>query len=351
MRRAYEHKVRRARPCLHGQALGSHRAQGAQLALALGCDLRHHGRIGITGTHAGKRGGLAQHVDRIDLANRREHLDNLGRRDHVTQACAGGAKRLGQRMQNHQVGMLGDKALRRGGRAKRIVGKLNVGLVDHDHAGTRIAQGRDKVERRHVARGIVGRGHDRQAALGRRRKHGRLVELKARRVAPHVTHLGLAQRRKERVLAKARRAVEQGPPRAAKRQQVVIEQLVTAVAHADVLARHAMPDSQLIAQVVGHGIGIAVERRGSQGRINRLAHASRYGIGVLVGRKIDARGRKVGIVGLDTGQVGLDELLHARRKFGHIRPPRRPRQRHRPQPPPGPRPRRPSRSYRPAKQP
>ena len=40
MRRAYEHKVSRARPCLHGQALGSHRAQGAQLALALGCDLR-----------------------------------------------------------------------------------------------------------------------------------------------------------------------------------------------------------------------------------------------------------------------------------------------------------------------
>lgn len=69
-------------------------------------------------------------------------------------------------MQNHQVGMLGDKPLRRGGRAKRIVGKLNVGLVDHDHAGARIAQGRDKVERRHITRGIVGRGHDCQVALG-----------------------------------------------------------------------------------------------------------------------------------------------------------------------------------------
>ncbi len=55
--------------------------------------------------------------------------------------------------------MLGDKPLRRGGRAKRIVGKLNVGLVDHYHAGTRIAQRRDKVERRHVTRGVFWRGH------------------------------------------------------------------------------------------------------------------------------------------------------------------------------------------------
>ena len=125
--------------------------------------------------------------------------------------------------------MLGDKPLRRGSRAKRIVRKLNVGLVDHDHAGARIAQGRDKVERRHIARGVIGRGHDRQIALGSRRKHRRMVELKGHRVAPHVAHLGLAQRGKERVLAKARRAVEQGPPRAAKRQQVVIEQLIAAV--------------------------------------------------------------------------------------------------------------------------
>ena len=255
-------------------------------------------------------------------------------------------------MQNHQVGMLGDKALRRGGRAKRIVGKLNVGLVDHDHAGARIAQGSDKVERRHIARGIVGRGHDRKVAPGCGREHSCLVELKGRRIAPHVAHLGLTERRKERVLAKARRAVEQGPPRAAKRQQVVIEQLVAAVSHADVLARHAMPDSQLVAQVVRHGIGIAVERCGSQGRIDRLAHAGGHGIGVLVGRKIDARGRKVGIVGLNTGQVRLDELLHAGRQLGHIRPPRRSCQRHpRLQPPSGPRPRQPSPRRRPARQP
>ena len=114
--------------------------------------------------------------------------------------------------------MLGDKSLRRGGRAKRLIGKLNVGLVDHDHAGTRIAQGRDKVKRSNITRGIVGRGHDRQVALGCRRKHSSLVELKGRRIAPHVAHLGLTERRKERILAKARRAVEQGPSRAAKRQ-------------------------------------------------------------------------------------------------------------------------------------
>ena len=136
--------------------------------------------------------------------------------------------------------MLGDKPLRRGGRAKRIVGKLHVGLVDHHHAGAGIAQGRDKVERRHVARRIVGRGHNRQVALGCGREHSRLVELKSCRVAPHVAHLGLTERRKERVLAKARRAVKQGPPRAAKRQQVVIEQLVAAVAHADILARQRL---------------------------------------------------------------------------------------------------------------
>ena len=241
--------------------------------------------------------------------------------------------------------MLGDKSLRRSCRAKRIVGKLNVGLVDHHHAGTGVAQRRDKVERSHVARGIVGRGHDGQIALGRRGEHGCLVELKARRVAPHVAHLGLAERRKEGVLAKARRAVEQGPPRTAKRQQVVIEQFIAAVAHADVLARHAMPGGQLVAQVVGHGIGIAVERRSGERRIDRLAHTCRHGIGVLVGRKVDARGRKVGIVGLNTSQVRLDELLHAGRQLGHLRPPRRP------QPPPGPRPRQPSRSYRPARQP
>ena len=311
MRRAHKHKVRRTRPCLHRQARGTHRVQGSQLAVALVRNQRHHGRIRIAGTYAGKCRRLAQHVDRVDLANRREHLDNLGRCDHITQTRAGGAKRLGQRVQNHQVGMLGDKSLRRGCRAKRIIGKLNVGLVDHNHAGADVAQRRDKVERSHVARGIVGRGHNGQVALGRRRKHGGLVELKARRVAPHVAYLGLAERRKEGVLAKARRAVEQGPPRAAKRQQVVIEQLVAAVAHADVLARHAMPGSELVAQVVGHGIGIAVERRGSQGRIDRLAHAGRHGIGVLVGRKVDARGRKVGIVGLNTSQVRLDELLHA----------------------------------------
>ena len=208
--------------------------------------------------------------------------------------------------------MLGDKSLCRRGRAKRIVGKLNIGLVDHNHAGAGFAQRRDKVERSHVARGIVGRGHDGQVALRRRGKHGSLVELKARRVAPHVAHLGLAQRRKEGVLAKARRAVEQGPPRAAKRQQVVIEQLIAAVAHADVLARHAMPGGKLVTQVVGHGIGIAVERRSGECHIDRLAHAGRHGIGFLVGRKVDARGRKVGIIGLNTGQVRLDELLHAR---------------------------------------
>ena len=248
--------------------------------------------------------------------------------------------------------MLGDKSLCRRGRAKRIVGELNVGLVNHNHAGAGVAQRRDKVERSHVTRGIVGRGHDGQVALRRRGKHGGLVELKARRVAPHVAHLGLAQRRKEGILAKARRAVEQGPSHAAKRQQIVIEQLVAAVAHADVLARHAMPGSKLVAQVVGHGVGIAVERRGSQGRIDCLAHAGRHGIGVLVGRKVDARGRKVGIIGLNAGQVGLDELLHARREFGHIRPPHRSHRRHpRPQSPSGPRPRQPSPRRRPARQP
>ncbi len=178
MRRAHEHKVRRARPRLHGQTLGSHCVQGTQFALPLGCNLCHHGCVRIASTYAGKRGGLAQHVNRIDLANRREHVDDLGRRNHIAQTRAGGAKRLGQRMQNHQVGILGDKPLRRGSRAKRIIGKLNVGLVDHDHAGARIAQGRDKVERRHIARGVIGRGHDRQIALGRRRKHRRLVERK-----------------------------------------------------------------------------------------------------------------------------------------------------------------------------
>ncbi len=106
-------------------------------------------------------------------------------------------------MQNHQVGMLGDKPLRRSSRAKRIVGKLNVGLVDHDHAGARIAQRRDKVERCHVTRGVIGRGHDCQVALGRRRKHGCLVELKGPRVAPHIAHLGLTKRRKERILTKS----------------------------------------------------------------------------------------------------------------------------------------------------
>ena len=50
-RRTHEHKVRRARPCLHGQALGSHRAQGAQLARALGFDLRHHRCIPVSYTH------------------------------------------------------------------------------------------------------------------------------------------------------------------------------------------------------------------------------------------------------------------------------------------------------------
>ena len=116
--------------------------------------------------------------------------------------------------------------------------------------GHRIAQRRDKVERCHVTRGLLGEVTIARLHSGAAASTAAWSSSKVAGVAPHVAHLGLAERRKERVLAKARRAVEQGPPRTAKRQQVVIEQLVTAVTHADILARHAMPRRQ--ARRAGH---------------------------------------------------------------------------------------------------
>ena len=126
-------------------------------------------------------------------------------------------------MQDNEVGILLDKSLGRGLGTKGGVGKLDIRLVDHDHAGTSLAELGDKIERREVTRGIVGRSHDSQVARRGRLEHRRAIELKG----------------------------------------------------------------------LGHGIG------------------------VLVCRKVDARGRKVRIIRLDARQIRLHELLHLLGKLCH----------------------------------
>ena len=67
-------------------------------------------------------------------------------------------------MQDNEVGILLDKSLGRGLGTKRGIGKLDIRLVDHDHTGTCLAKLADKIERSHISRGIVGRGHDSKIA-------------------------------------------------------------------------------------------------------------------------------------------------------------------------------------------
>ncbi len=119
--------------------------------------------------------------------------------------------------------MLGDKPLRRGGRAKRIVGKLNVGLVDHDHAGARIAQGRDKVSGATSPVGLLGEVTMARLHSGAAASTAAWSSLKVAG-SRHTSRTSVWHRDAKKAYSlKHRRAVEQGPPRAAKRQQVVIE--------------------------------------------------------------------------------------------------------------------------------
>ena len=198
-------------------------------------------------------------------------------------------------MQHHEVVAFRKQLLARGSG----VGEFAIGLVDHNEARTRGAHLTHEFNRSQIARWIVRRGHDCDIAFQRRLKHRRLVELERFRITPHIEHLGLRKRCEKRVFRKAWRTVEQRAAHAAKSEQEVIKQLVTAVAHARPRWIDAVPRGDFRTQLVRHGVGVAIKRRSRERGIDGRARRSRHGIRVLVRRKVHAARREIRVVGLD----------------------------------------------------
>ena len=198
-------------------------------------------------------------------------------------------------MQHDQVVAL----LQQHGSRRALVGEFAIRLVDHHKARACSAHLPREVQRHHIARRVVGRCKNHQVSMGS--GSNQLVALQAigALVAPHAFDLRLRQRGEERVFAEIRRTGQKRATRATERKQEVVQQFITAIAHADGLARHSMPCGQLVAKIVRQRIRISVERRSGQCGVHRRAHAFGQRTGILVRGKVDVRWREVGIVRLN----------------------------------------------------
>ena len=107
--------------------------QALDHACTLAANRVHHGCELIARTNRGQSRSLRKHVHRIDLANRGESIDYVGRGNHIPNARACHAERLGKRMQYHEVVAFRKQLLARGS----VIGELAIGLVDHHKTRTR----------------------------------------------------------------------------------------------------------------------------------------------------------------------------------------------------------------------
>ena len=120
-------------PAPHGafrRARGCQLLQAGEQAGALEANLLDHRRERVPRPDGRQSGRLRQHVHRVNLADGAEHLDHVGSGHHVPAADAGGAERLRQGVQHHQVVAL----LEQRGAACARIGELAVRLVDHHEA-------------------------------------------------------------------------------------------------------------------------------------------------------------------------------------------------------------------------
>ena len=291
---ARQHEVGGAGPHAHAVDARESRRE----ALALRDDVGHACRELVATLDRHARHGLRQDVLRVDLAHRGQDAYDRGVGREVAAAQARQAKRLGQGAQHHQARVVGDPPHK----ARVLAGKLDVRLVHQHHRVGLVEHAAHDARVQKVAGGVVWRGQDDQRGTLGSLDQRLGVDGEGLGVAPHGPGGRLAHRGEVRVLREVRRAGDQRAIGPAEGKQQVEQQLVATVTNTQVVARDAVSPGEKVAQVVCHGVGVAVERGPRHG----LAHGARERlgrlVGVLVGGQVHAAGREGRVVRLEAAQ-------------------------------------------------
>jgi len=251
------------------------------------------------------RDGLRNGIHRIRQAHLLELVEHARAAEHVADAHAGERERLAERAQDDQVLVLLER------RAHREAAELEVGLVDHDERVGRVEDALHLAAREQVARGVVGARYDREVdvALRQALAHGVNVNGVVA-AARHLHHLGVREERVVRVDRERRRHVEELAAGAAPRQREVEQQLVAAVAQEHLVAVEAVGFCDLVAQVVGQRVRVAVEADLAHGVLDLAADLEVHVARVLVGRDHD--------LGRDVFRIVRLYALKLRRGGSHL---------------------------------
>ena len=200
--------------------------------------------------------------------------------------------------------------------AHRAARELEVRLVDHDKRVGGIEQAQDEALVGQVARGVVRAGDDDivDIAASHAGQHRLLVD-GVIGAALDVDHLGVGELGVVLVHRERGRHVEELAPRSAPCQRRVEQQLVAAVAHEHAIAVKAVGLGDHVAQLVGQGVGIAVEGHLVDFALDLVADLGLHVARVLVGRQVRARREVLRVVGRDVGQLrgGCANAIHRRR--------------------------------------
>ena len=200
--------------------------------------------------------------------------------------------------------------------AHRAARELEVRLVDHDERVGCVEQAQDEALVGQVARGVVRTGDDNVIDVAARHagQHRLLVD-GVIVAARDVDHLGVGELGIVLVHRERGRHVEELAPRPAPGQRRVEQQLVAAVAHEHAIAVKAVGLGDHVAQLVGQGVGIAVEGHLVDLALDLVANLGLHIAGVLVCRQVRARRKVLRVVGRDVCQLrgGCANAIHRSR--------------------------------------
>ena len=178
-----------------------------------------------------------------------------------------------------------------------LAGELAIRLVHHDQRIGAFQNADQKVAACHRSRGVVGAGDDGEVdiARGKAVDNGLLVDGVVI-PAGHIHHVRAGQIGVGLVHGEGGRDIEHLAPGTAPGKRQVEQELVAAVTHEHVIAIQSLHLGDRIAQVIGQGIGIAVEIQAGQAIQHGLQHRLGDALRILVRRKHHAGGNVLGVV-------------------------------------------------------
>ena len=200
--------------------------------------------------------------------------------------------------------------------AHRAARELEVRLVDHHERVGGVEQAQDETFIGQIARGVVRAGDDDVVDVAARHagQHRLLVD-GVIGAAWDVDHLGVGELGVVLVHRERGRHVEELAPRPTPGKRYVEQQLVAAVAHEHAIAVKAVGLGDHVAQLVGQGVGIAVEGHLVDFALDLVADLGLHVARVLVGRQVRARREVLRVVGRDVGKLrgGCSDAIHRHR--------------------------------------